>query len=145
VGTVGARHGFGADFIPHAGFSSGNIFTYANLGFELRTGWKLPADFGTNLSRPSGDSNSAARPPWSAFFFGAVDGRAVTRDITLDGNTFRDSPHVAKDPLVADWLVGFALGTRHFQITSSQAARTREFKGQHTASVFGSISGTFYY
>jgi len=143
--TAGARDGFGADFIPHAGFSAGNIFTYANLGFELRTGWKLPADFGTNLIRPSGDSNSAARPPWSAFFFGAVDGRAVARDITLDGNTFRDSPHIAKEPLVADWQVGLALGTRHFQITYSQAVRTHEFKGQRKASVFGSISGTFYY
>jgi hypothetical protein len=143
--TTGARDGLGADFIPHGGLSIGNIFTYANAGFEVRTGWKLPADFGTNLIRPSGDSNSAARPHWNAFLFGAVDWRAVARDITLDGNTFRDSPHVGKEPLVADWQFGFALGTRHFQITYSQAERTREFKGQHKASVFGSISGTFYY
>jgi len=145
VSTAGSRDGLGADLIPHAGFSAGNIFTYANLGLEVRTGWKLPDDFGTNLIRPSGDSNSAARPRWNAFFFGALDARAVARDITLDGNTFRESPHIGKEPFVADWQIGFALGLRHFQITYSQAVRTREFKGQHQASVFGSISGTFYY
>jgi len=145
LSTPSARDGFGADFIPHVGFSAGNIFTYADLGCEVRTGWKLPADFGTNLIRPSGDSNSAVRPHWSAFIFGAVDGRAVARDITLDGNSFRDSPHITKDPFVADWQVGLALGTRHFQITYSQAVRTHEFKGQRKASVFGSISGTFFY
>jgi hypothetical protein len=145
ISTAGARDGFGADFIPHAGFSVGNIFTYANLGFEVRTGWKLPGDFGTNLIRPSSDSNSTARPRWNAFIFGAIDGRAVARDITLDGNTFRDSPSIGKKPLVADWQFGLALGIRHFQITYSQAVRTKEFYGQHKASVFGSISVVFYY
>jgi hypothetical protein len=143
--TTGSRDGFGADLIPHAGFSAGNVFTYANIGFETRAGWKLPADFGTNLIRPSGDSNSAARPRWNAFLFAALDARAVARDITLDGNTFRDSPHIGKEPFVADWQFGIALGLRHLQITYSQAVRTREFKGQRQASVFGSISGTFYY
>ncbi len=145
IGTKGARDGFGADFIPHGGFCVGNVFTYANIGCEIRTGWKLPADFGTNLIRPSGDSNSAARPRWNAFLFGALDARAVARDITLDGNTFRDSPHISKKPFVADWQFGLALGTRRFQITYSQAVRTREFRGQIKESVFGSISGTLYY
>lgn len=145
LSTRGARDGFGADLISHVGFSLGNIFTYTNLGFELRTGWNLPADFGTNLIRPSGDSNSATRKRWNAFLFGAVDGRAIARDITLDGNSFRDSPRVDRKPLVADWQFGFALGSRHLQITYSQAVRTKEFYGQRKASVFGSISGTFYY
>jgi len=145
LSTTGARDGFGADFIPHGGFSAGNIFTYANLGCEIRTGWKLPTDFGTNLIRPSGDSNSAARPRWNAFLFGALDARAVARDITLDGNTFRDSPHIGKKPFVADWQFGFAVGSKHLQITYSQAVRTREFRGQTKESVFGSISGTLYY
>jgi len=143
--TDAAHDGWGADFIPHGGLSLGNVFTYANAGFEVRGGWRLPADFGTNLIRPSGDSNSRRRPPFSAFFFAAVDGRAVARDITLDGNTFRASPSVDKEPLVADVLGGFAVGTRHWQVTYTQASRTREFTLQKKASVFGSISATFYY
>ena len=145
LGTSPAHDDWGADFIPHVGLTAGNIFTYANAGAEVRAGWRLPADFGTNLIRPSGDSNSLQRPPWSAFFFAAVDGRAIARDVTLDGNTFRASPHVTKEPFVGDFLGGFALGTRHWQLTYTEAVRTREFTLQKKASVFGSISVTFYY
>lgn len=143
--TKDHREGLGADFIPHVGLSLGNIFTYANTGFEVRGGWRLPADFGTNLIRPSGDSNSRRRAPFSAFFFAAVDGRAVAHDVTLDGNTFRDSMSVDKKPFVADLTGGFAVGTRHWQVTYTQASRTREFTTQQKASVFGSISVTFFY
>jgi hypothetical protein len=143
--TKDSRDGFGADFIPHAGFSLGNIFTYANTGFEVRSGWRMPADFGTNLIRPSGDSNSARRAPFSMFVFFAVDGRAIAHDVTLDGNTFRDSASVDRTPFVADLTGGLAVGTRHWQVTYTQASRTREFSTQTKASVFGSISVTFFY
>lgn len=143
--TPHARDGWGANLIPHLGVSLGNVFTYANAGGEVRAGWRLPSDFGTNLIRPSGDSNSRRRPDWSVFGFAAFDGRFVVRDLTLDGNSFRASPRIGRQPFVADLLGGFALGTRHWQLTYSQAARTREFHGQPKASVFGSISATFYH
>jgi len=145
LSTARARDGWGADLIPHAGFSLGNIFTYANAGAEVRAGYALPADFGSNLIRPSGDSNSLARAPFSIFLFAAVDGRAVARDITLDGNTFEDSPSVDKKPLVADLYAGIGMGTSHWQLTYAQAYRTKEFDGQANRSVFGSISVTFFY
>ncbi|HEY0946467.1 MAG TPA: lipid A deacylase LpxR family protein [Opitutaceae bacterium] len=144
IATPGARTGWGADFIPHIGVSLGNVFTYANAGFEVRAGHRLPSDFGTNLIRPSGDSNSG-RSGLSVFLFGAVDGRAVARDLTLDGNSFRDSPSVDKKYFVADLLAGVAVGTPHWQLTYAQAVRTEEFDGQPDDSVFGSISVTFYY
>ncbi len=145
VSTNHARDDWGADFIPHVGATVGNIFTFVSAGLELRAGWKLPADFGTNLIRPSGESNSRRRPAWSAFAFAAVDGRAIARDVTLDGNTFRASPHIAKEPLAGDALGGLALGTTRWQFTYAQALRTKEYKGQIKASVFGSISATLYY
>jgi lipid A 3-O-deacylase len=145
VATDHARDGWGADLIPHLGASLGNVFTYANAGGEVRAGWRLPADFGTNLIRPSGDSNSRRRPDWSMFGFAAFDGRLVARDLTLQGNTFRDSARIGRQPWVADLVGGLAFGTRHWQLTYSQAARSREFSGQPKASVFGSISATFYY
>ncbi len=131
--------------IPHAGFSLGNVSTYANTGFEVRSGYRLPADFGSNLIRPSGDSNATARAPFNIFLFAAVDGRAVARDITLDGNTFEDSPSVDKKPLVADLFAGMGMGTKHWQLTYSQAYRTKEFYAQTDRSVFGSISVSFFY
>jgi hypothetical protein len=145
LASVHARDGFGADFIPHVGATAGNIFTFANAGAEFRAGWHLPADFGTNLIRPSGDSNSRRRAPWSAFVFLSTEGRAIARDVTLDGNTFRSSPHIAKEAFVADALGGLALGTTRWQFNYAQALRTKEFKGQVKASVFGSISATLYY
>ncbi|GAB1489776.1 lipid A deacylase LpxR family protein [Opitutaceae bacterium] len=133
-----------ADFIPHAGFSLGNVFTYANAGFEARVGYHLPGDFGTNLIRPTGDSNPLLRFPFNAFLFVGVDARAVARDITLDGNTFRDSPSIDREWGVADFASGLAFGTRRWQFTYTQAVRTREFKGQADNQEFGSVSITFF-
>lgn len=146
--TAEARHGWGADFIPHAGASLGNVFTYANAGAELRAGWRLPADFGSNLIRPSGDSNSDAkhRPGFGVFLFGAVDGRAVARDITLDGNSFSgEGSSIDKRPLVADLYAGIGIATTHWQLRYAQAYRTKEFYGQEDRQVFGSISVTYLY
>jgi lipid A 3-O-deacylase len=145
LSTLHAGDGWGADIIPHAGLSLGNIFTYLNAGAEIRAGWRLAADFGTDLIHPSGDSNSRRRPPWSVFFFAATDGRAVARDITLDGNSFRKSARVDKKTLVADLFGGVAIGTMHWQLTYTENLRTREFDGQQKSAVFGSISITLFY
>ncbi|MDX1529545.1 MAG: lipid A deacylase LpxR family protein, partial [Gammaproteobacteria bacterium] len=51
---AGGDRGLGADIITHAGASLGNVYTYANLGFEIRAGWNLPEDFGTSTIRPGG-------------------------------------------------------------------------------------------
>ncbi len=142
--TAGATTGLGADFIPHAGVSLGNVFTYVDTGFEARAGWHLPADFGTYLIHPSGDSNSS-RPGLSVFLFGAVDGRAVARDLTLDGNSFHGSARVPKKDFVADFQLGLGLGGKHWQFTYSQAVRTKEFNGQSKADNFGAITFTYYY
>jgi hypothetical protein len=142
--TADARTGLGADLIPHAGLCVGNVFTYANTGLEARAGWKLPGDFGTDLIHPSGDTNSR-RPDFSLFLFGAVDGRAVARDLTLQGNTFEDSPSVPMNNFVADFSAGLGFGSRHWQVTYTQATRTREFSGQVKPDNFGSVSLTFYY
>ncbi len=143
--SEGARTGWGADFIPHAGLSLGNVHTYANAGFEVRAGYRLPSDFGSNLIRPSGDSNALRRSPFNLFAFAAVDGRAVARDITLDGNSFRDSNSIEKKPFVADLYAGISGGTTRWQLTYAQAFRTHQFKGQEDTSVFGSLSVSFFY
>jgi hypothetical protein len=141
--SAAARQGWGADFIPRAGLSLGNVFTYANVGAELRAGWKLPADFGASLIRPSGDAApDRIRPDYGIFLFGAFEGRAVARDITLDGNTFKDGPSVDKKPLVADFYGGIGFSAPWLQLRYTQVLRTKEFEGQRDSQVFGSISAT---
>ncbi len=142
--TREARTGWGADFIPHAGLSVGNVSFYANAGLELRAGYALPADFGTSLIRPSGDSNSA-RPRFSFFAFLSTDGRAVARDITLDGNTFKDSHSVDKEYFVYDLTGGIGVGWGRMQLTYTQARRSVEFELQEEPQDFGSVSVSVFF
>ncbi len=129
----------GIDLVPHAGLSLGNVQTHANAGGTLRLGFNLPSDFGVQLIRPGGGGNSPIddRDPrvapdrsWSFFIFGAVDGRAVARDIFLDGNTFKDSPSVNKKTFVTDLSYGVGFIAGRWQLTFTQVSRTREFEGQ---------------
>lgn len=142
-------HVLGIDLVPHAGFSVGNIQTYANAGATLRLGFNLPSDFGVQLIRPGGgnspiddrDPRVASDRHWSFFVFGAVDGRAVARDIFLDGNTFRDSPSVEKEKFVADLSYGAGFIAGRWQLTFTQVIRTREFESQpFDHNDFGSVT-----
>lgn len=138
------------DVVPHLGLSLGNVQTYANAGATARVGFNLPSDFGVQLIRPGGagstpindrDPRLSLRKSFSVFVFGAVDGRAVARDIFLDGNTFRDSPSVEKEKLVADLSYGAGVIAGPWQVTFTQAMRTREFEQQiENANYFGSVT-----
>ncbi len=142
------RDGFGFDVIPHFGASLGNVATFANVGFELRAGWGLPDDFGTSPIRPAGD-NSAPRASdglsqftrqVGAHVFASVDGRAVARNIFLDGNSFRASHSIKKEPVVAEAVVGIAANFGAYKIAYVRVFRTREFVGQISAPKYGSIT-----
>ncbi|MFH1496364.1 MAG: lipid A deacylase LpxR family protein [Verrucomicrobiota bacterium] len=140
----------GVDFIPHGGFSLGNVQTHANLGGVARLGVNLPSDFGVGLSRggsigaaPSDDLDPrvAENRDFSLFLFAGAEGRAVARDIFLDGNTWKDSRSVDKEPFVADLMTGFGLIAGRWQLTATFVHRTREFATQaddHTR--FGSVT-----
>jgi lipid A 3-O-deacylase len=112
-GTRRSRRGLGADLIPHLGFQIGNIAITAKTGVELRFGWAIPDDFGNCpirsaceaglvMSDQPGASIGSRRKNFGFHFFTAVEGRAVLRDIFLDGNTFRDSHRVDKEIYVSD-------------------------------------------
>jgi lipid A 3-O-deacylase len=140
----------GIDLIPHAGASIGSVQTYANGGGTLRLGLNLPSDFGVQLARPGSvggtptddlDPRVALDRNFSVFVFSAVDGRAVGRDIFLDGNTFRASRSVPKENFVADFSVGVGLIAGRWQLTYTQVRRTREFTTQLGAyNNFGSLT-----
>lgn len=132
------------DFIPHAGMALGNVHTYANGGMEFRLGFNLPDDFGTGLIRPAGDSSvpatNAKNNAMGCHLFAAVDGRAVLRNIFLDGNTFTDSHDVDKKNFVADFMVGASVHFDGFKITYSHVYQTKEFDTQEDEQIYGSIS-----
>jgi hypothetical protein len=68
-----------------------------------------------------------------------VEGRAVVRDITLDGNTFRDGPRVEKIPLVGQAVAGAALRFGKLKVSYGYVFLSREFqtqRGTHTYATF---------
>jgi len=147
------RAGLGWDFIPHTGFDVGNIYDYADLGAELRVGINLPDDFGTpnigsTSSTPTSVEGSQQAQRVSSFDFGAylfarVEGRAIARNIFLDGNTFENSASVPKKWDVADLSVGASVNYKNTKLTYAFVYRTEEFKGQDGGQLFGSVTATF--
>ncbi|MCD9095385.1 lipid A deacylase LpxR family protein [Luteimonas fraxinea] len=131
------------DAIGHAGFSVGNFATYANTGIEFRLGLRLPDDFGSTPVRPAGE-NTAPRivfdNRWNGHLFVTSDARWVLRDITLDGNTFRDSHSVDKRAFVADVGYGVAVTRGRWKLAFARYHRTREFERQRERPVYGSFT-----
>lgn len=136
-----------SEILPSAAVSLGNLQTYAGLGGMLRIGRMLNADFGPPRIRPALAGSQFFQPTddglgW--YLFAGVDGRAVAYDITLNGNTWRESRHVDPRPLVADLQAGLALIWRGMRITYTQVWRTEEFYGQRGGfQQFGSLSLSF--
>ena len=142
----------GFDVIAHLGGTLGNVYTYANAGMEARAGWNIPTDFGDAIIRPGGDTNApaSARDPrlslkygYGVYVFSAVSGRAVLRDIFLDGNTFTDSHSVDKKHFVADVCVGVSIIIYRFKLSYAHVFRSKEFYGQKGNPSFGSITVSF--
>jgi len=141
------RQGPGAwsgDAIGHAGISLGNLFTFANVGGELRAGRGLPDDFGSDPFRPAGEhaglpSSAVVHPSWGGHVFVSFDVRAVARNITLDGNTWQDSHRVHRRPFVADFGHGVAVTFGPWKLAFARYYRTREFDGQAVRPVIGSL------
>lgn len=139
--------GFGVDVMPHVGGAVGNIATYADVGFMFRAGWQLPADFGPARIQPSlpgsGFFEPDARHPVGLYTFLGFSGRAVARNIFLDGNTFRDSRSVDRKVWVADVQAGLAVNVYNARITYTHVFRTREFASQKEGDEYGAVAVTW--
>ena len=138
------------DAIPDFGVSAGNILTYGQGGVLLRFGQNLAADYGPAHIRPS-----LSGTDWfdadqldgdlGWYLFAGTQGRAVAHNIFLDGNTFSQSAHVEKKPLVADFMIGASLfWSNAVRFDFSVIQRTDEFFGQSGhPDRFGGLNLTF--
>ncbi|EME70325.1 hypothetical protein H261_09068 [Paramagnetospirillum caucaseum] len=134
--------GLSFDVTPHLGGAGGNVFTYANGGVMLRFGDGLLLDYGPPGIQPSlpGAGFFIPNPGLGWYLFGGIDGRAVARNIFLDGNTFRDSRRVDKEPLIADFQFGAAVTWGNTRLSYVHLFRTPEFKGQNQMDEYGGFS-----
>jgi lipid A 3-O-deacylase len=134
--------GVGVDFTPHIAANLGNVYTDASTGATFRLGYDLPADYGPPRIRPSlpGSDFFVPTKTLGGYLFAGFEGRAVGRNIFLDGNTFRDSHSVDKKPLLGSVQAGIALTYGQTRISYTHVVVTREFDEQENAQQFGAVS-----
>lgn len=146
---IARRSGFEWECLPHLGSVVGNVKTHANVGGEFRFGFNLPDDFGTGVIGPASststpvDGSMGASRSWfpvGMYFFARADGRAVARNIFVDGNTFGDSHSVGHRLFVADLSAGVAMNYKNTKIAYAFVYRSKEFDQQMAAQVFGTVS-----
>jgi hypothetical protein len=128
----------GVDLVPQVGASVGNIFSYGEAGALLRIGRGLLADYGPVRVRPALSGTDYFDPGGlddgrGFYYFAGVQGRAVGRNIFLEGNSFRPSPSVPKKTLVGDVQGGFAVQLKVWlRLDVSVSLRSEEFRGQRS-------------
>lgn len=133
------------DFLPSLGAALGNVFTTASVGATLRVGANMTG-FGddrtghamlgsrrapSRLETLGGmlpECPQRAREKWEWYLFARAEARLVAWNITLDGNTFRDSASVDRRWLVGEVSVGFSVRfLERYRFTFSHNRRTHEF------------------
>jgi hypothetical protein len=133
------------DVEPHFGGAAGTVYDYANAGAMVRIGFNLPDDFGPPRIEPNLPGSSFFEPngAFSLYAFAGVDGRAIARNIFLDGNTWRDSPSVDKNWWVGDLTLGAAMTFSGVRLAFTHVFRTREYKTQEQSSQYGAVNLSF--
>jgi|GEM_PF-143778 len=136
--------GWRTSAVPYIGATVGNVYTYASAGasFNISPYGKGFQDTPVRV-RPAMPGTGAFVVPdntVSWYIFGGVEGRAVARNIFLDGNTFTDSHDVDKKYFVADANVGLALTYGKTRLSYALIYRTKEFDGQDKGDIFGTIT-----
>jgi hypothetical protein len=130
--------------MPHTGLTLGNIYTYGSGGLTLQL---TPKQYKWQSSplrvRPAIPGSGFFVVPDNRFawsLFAGMEGRAIARNIFLDGNTFDDSISVHKKYFVADANAGLSVTYGRAQISYTLNWRSEEFEGQSDDSLFGAIS-----
>jgi lipid A 3-O-deacylase len=138
------------DLMPSAGVALGNVHTYGTVAATFRFGNRLANDFGPPRIRPSVAGSEYYEPSaderLGAYLFFSIGGRAVARNIFLDGNSFRSSHSVEKKHFVGDLQFGAVVslwGTARVSLTHN--IRSREFDEQDSVSQFSALSLSFHF
>jgi len=137
------------DIICYTGLTLGNVRVSGTTGGEFRFGYHLPEDFGSDtiragagVSTPALTRLKSGRRSFGIHFFAGSQLEAVGHDIFLDGNTFKDSPDVEKENLVADLSAGIALIFDRYKFTYRHLYRTKQFSSQKHDHIIGSLTLT---
>ncbi len=139
----------GVDIVPTAGGAVGNVFDYAQIGAQLRIGHHLETDYGPVRIRPSlsgtdyfNGAHLGDDIGW--YFFAGAAGRAVARNIFLDGNSFRTSAHVEHKTFVGDLQAGASVyWSDRVRLDLTVVRQSPQFVGQRSQDVLGTAAVSF--
>jgi lipid A 3-O-deacylase len=128
---------------PYGGATLGNVYTYASTGvlFQLMPQEYKWQDLPLRI-RPAMPGSGYFSVPEGEFawsVFAGLEGRAMGRNIFLDGNTFQDSPSVDKRFFVGDINLGVAFTYGRTQLSYTVNWRSEEFSGQEKPDIFGAV------
>jgi lipid A 3-O-deacylase len=133
--------GLAVDVLPNTALALGNAQIHAGLGGRVRLGQGLAADFGPPRIRPAlGTAPAPVGDGFGWYLFAGAGARVVGRDITLDGNTWRESASVDHRPFVGDLELGAAAFWRGVRLSYTHVWRSKEFVAQPKPFQFGSIA-----
>jgi lipid A 3-O-deacylase len=149
---AGDRDRWSLQAFPLAGGWLGNMLIQGQVGGFLSFGYNTPDSFGPTLVRgmghmppPRRDDQQRSRSDWGFTVYAGSVANLVLRDITLDGNTFADSPSVNKEYIVPMAGIGVGVGNRQFQYSFAYVFWGKEFEGQEEHSKFGSLTVSYFF
>jgi lipid A 3-O-deacylase len=139
----------GIEMIPAGGAMLGNYMIQVQAETQFRLGYHLPDDFGASVLRGIGylpfPGDDGKRHAWGVYAFAGGSGSLVARNLTLDGNTFANSPSVDKRPFLPAAEFGATFWTRQFQASFSYVMLGKEFYGQRVREDYGSILVSYFF
>jgi lipid A 3-O-deacylase len=123
-----------ADLVPMASGVVGTLRSAVGSGVQARAG--------VGLSHPWLVDSRAGR--WEAYAFAGARGDLVGRDLFLDGDTFRRSERVDREPFVGSWEWGVTLRARRVGLEYRAVHVGREYPTGPASHPFGSIRLTYW-
>jgi lipid A 3-O-deacylase len=123
-----------ATVVPEGGVALGNVLTGAQAGVRVHAGYAVP--------HPWRPLHAGAPPAFSAYAMGAVREDYVAHDLFLDGNTFRESIHVQRRPLVYQYEFGGGLRWKSLGAEYRITTRGRDYTTQPQQHQWSTISLT---
>jgi lipid A 3-O-deacylase len=128
---------------PHWVGAVGNVFTYGGGGGTVRLGYNITDPLSGPIPiQGVATTSTNSGPSWEIYAFAGVEGRALARNLFLDGNTFSNSHSVDKKTFVHDRETGVFIRWKRYVVVYRTITRSREFKLQDEEQHWGSLSFT---
>jgi hypothetical protein len=138
---VGGNRDEGAvEWLPYLGMAAGTPRTHAAAGSILRIGVRMPDDFGQPTIRSILPSSGGGHTSgFGVQLFAGLEGKAIARDSTIEGNLWKESHHLEAVPWGLEGRIGVMLTWSRVDLGFSYNYETREYSDQDHNHDYGSL------